>query len=110
VREIFGLNQLRKKRRNQTETQTLAVRGTYLTSMAGSAVIEDNALREGPQATAHLPLLVGSLACRLRSPPKGTAARRLDGGTLTLVGGITAGVFSLSISLSPCATVGEEAE
>jgi hypothetical protein len=65
--------------------------------MAGSAVIEDNTLQEGPQATAHLSLLVGSPACQLRSPPRGTAARRLDGGTLTLVGGITAGVFSLSL-------------
>jgi hypothetical protein len=49
VREIFDLNQLRKKRRNRTETLTLAVRGTYLTSMAGSTVIEDDVLREGPK-------------------------------------------------------------
>jgi hypothetical protein len=52
--------------------------------MAGSAVVEDDALREGPQAIARLPLLVKSPTCRLRSPPKGTAVRRLDGGTLTL--------------------------
>jgi hypothetical protein len=44
VREILGLNQLRKKRRNQTKILTLAVRGTYLTSMVGSAVIEDDVL------------------------------------------------------------------
>jgi hypothetical protein len=82
--EILGSNQLRKKRRNRTKTLTLAVRGTYLTSMAGSAVVEDDALWEGPRATAHPPPLVGSPVCRLRSPPKGTAARRLDGDALTL--------------------------
>jgi hypothetical protein len=67
---IFGSNQLRKKRRNRTETLTLAVRGTYLTSMAGSTIVEDDALR--------------SPVCRLWSPPKGTVVRRLDSGALTL--------------------------
>jgi uncharacterized membrane protein len=38
--------------RNRTETLTLVVTGTYLTSMAGSAIVEDDTLQEGPQATA----------------------------------------------------------
>jgi hypothetical protein len=46
--------------------------------VAGSAVVVDDALWEGPQATMRPPPLVGSSACRLRSPPKGTDVRRLD--------------------------------
>jgi hypothetical protein len=61
VREIFGSNQLRK-------TLTIAVRETYLTSIAGSAVIEINGLREedpGP------PLLPSPIGARHRGHPGG---------------------------------------
>jgi hypothetical protein len=51
----------------------------------GSAVLDlHDGLREGHRATAHPPPLVRSPACRLRSPQKGIAMRRLDGGALTL--------------------------
>jgi hypothetical protein len=45
----------------------IASRDRRRTSMAGFAIGEDDALREGPRA-ARPPPLVGSSACRLRSP------------------------------------------
>jgi hypothetical protein len=66
-----------RRRGFDSDTLTLAVRVTYLTSMAGSTVIEDDALREGPRATARPPPLVESSACRLRSPPKATNQYRV---------------------------------
>jgi hypothetical protein len=43
--------------------------GVYLDTMAESAIVEDDVLREGPQGTARPPPLVGSSACQLWSPP-----------------------------------------
>jgi hypothetical protein len=59
VREIFGSNQLRK-------TLTIAVRETYLTSIAGSAVIEINGLREEDPGRrfCHHPLGLGTEVTR----------------------------------------------
>jgi hypothetical protein len=61
VREIFGSNQLRK-------TLTIVVRETYLTSIAGSAIVKIDVLQEedlGP------PLLRSSVGARNRGHPGG---------------------------------------